>query len=226
MLEAKVQEAWRVLRIQSELVDGTDRLLKLGAAVTVFGGARFEPGSQHYEQAQILGDLLGRQGVPVITGGGPGIMEGANRGCHATDAPSVGLNIGLPFEQTSNPYQDISLDFRYFFVRKYLFVKHAVGFVIFPGGYGTLDELFEALTLVQTGKVRPFPIILVGRDYWAGLVDWIVQRMLDQGCISEDELDLFKLVDNSHQAAELILQHISRETDQAAAKSEPGAESS
>ena len=169
MLEAKVQEAWRVLRIQSELVDGTDRLLKLGAAVTVFGGARFEPGSQHYEQAQILGDLLGRQGVPVITGGGPGIMEGANRGCHATDAPSVGLNIELPFEQTSNPYQDISLDFRYFFVRKYLFVKHAVGFVIFPGGYGTLDELFEALTLVQTGKVRPFPIILVGRDYWAGL---------------------------------------------------------
>ncbi|MDA9559706.1 TIGR00730 family Rossman fold protein [Porticoccaceae bacterium] len=226
MLEAKVQEAWRVLRIQSELVDGTDRLLKLGAAVTVFGGARFEPGSQHYEQAQILGDLLGRQGVPVITGGGPGIMEGANRGCHATDAPSVGLNIELPFEQTSNPYQDISLDFRYFFVRKYLFVKHAVGFVIFPGGYGTLDELFEALTLVQTGKVRPFPIILVGRDYWAGLVDWIVQRMLDQSCISEDELDLFKLVDNSHQAAELILQHISRETDQAAAKSEPGAESS
>jgi len=224
MLEAKVQEAWRVLRIQSELVDGTDRLLKLGAAVTVFGGARFEPGSQHYEQAQILGDLLGRQGVPVITGGGPGIMEGANRGCHATDAPSVGLNIELPFEQTSNPYQDISLDFRYFFVRKYLFVKHAVGFVIFPGGYGTLDELFEALTLVQTGKVRPFPIILVGRDYWAGLVDWIVQRMLDQGCISEDELDLFKLVDSSHQAAELILQHISRETDEAAAKSEPGAE--
>jgi uncharacterized protein (TIGR00730 family) len=138
----------------------------------------------------------------------------------------VGLNIELPFEQTSNPYQDISLDFRYFFVRKYLFVKHAVGFVIFPGGYGTLDELFEALTLVQTGKVRPFPIILVGRDYWAGLVDWIVQRMLDQGCISEDELDLFKLVDNSHQAAELILQHISRETDEAAAKSEPGAESS
>ena len=136
----------------------------------------------------------------------------------------MGLNIELPFEQTSNPYQDISLDFRYFFVRKYLFVKHAVGFVIFPGGYGTLDELFEALTLVQTGKVRPFPIILVGRDYWAGLVDWIVQRMLDQGCISEDELDLFKLVDSSHQAAELILQYISRETDEAAAKSEPGAE--
>lgn len=208
MLEAKVQEAWRVLRIQSELVDGTDRLLKLGAAVTVFGGARFEPGSQHYEQAQILGDLLGRQGVPVITGGGPGIMEGANRGCHATDAPSVGLNIELPFEQTSNPYQNISLDFRYFFVRKYLFVKHAVGFVIFPGGYGTLDELFEALTLVQTGKVKPFPIVLVDVDYWSGLVDWMKLRMLDQGCISEQELDLFQLVDTGEQAANLILQHI------------------
>ena len=208
MLEAKVQEAWRVLRIQSELVDGTDRLLKLGAAVTVFGGARYEPDSPAYKQAQILGDLLGREGVPVITGGGPGIMEAANRGCHGTDAHSVGLNIELPFEQTSNPYQDISLDFRYFFVRKYLFVKHAVGFVIFPGGYGTLDELFEALTLVQTGKVRPFPIVLVGRDYWAGLVDWIVQRMLEQGCILEAELDLFKLVDNSQEAAELILQHI------------------
>ena len=208
MLESKVQEAWRVLRIQSELVDGTDRLLKLGVAVTVFGGARFEPGSPHYQQAQILGERPGRRGVPVITGGGPGIMEGANRGCHDTAAASVGLNIELPFEQTSNPYQDISLDFRYFFVRKYLFVKHAVGFVIFPGGYGTLDELFEALTLVQTGKVRPFPIVLVGRDYWSGLVDWIVQRMLEQGCISADELDLFKLVDNSQEAADLILQHI------------------
>jgi uncharacterized protein (TIGR00730 family) len=208
MLEAKVQEAWRILRIQSELVDGTDRLLELGAAVTVFGCARFAADSQHYRQAQILGDLLGRQGVPVITGGGPGIMEGANRGCHSTPVASVGLNIELPFEQTSNPYQDISLDFRYFFVRKFLFVKHAVGFVIFPGGYGTLDELFEALTLVQTGKVRPFPIILVGRDYWAGLVDWIVQRMLEEGCISEDELDLFKLVDSSQEAAELIMQHI------------------
>ncbi|MGB2041128.1 MAG: TIGR00730 family Rossman fold protein, partial [Porticoccaceae bacterium] len=185
-----------------------DRLLKLGVAVTVFGGARFEPGSPHYQQAQILGERLGRRGVPVITGGGPGIMEGANRGCHDTAAASVGLNIELPFEQTSNPYQDISLDFRYFFVRKYLFVKHAVGFVIFPGGYGTLDELFEALTLVQTGKVRPFPIVLVGRDYWSGLVDWIVQRMLEQGCISADELDLFKLVDNSQEAADLILQHI------------------
>ena len=157
-----------------------------------------------------MGRLLGEKGVPVITGGGPGIMEGANRGCFGTDARSVGLNIELPFEQTSNPYQNISLDFRYFFVRKYLFVKHAVGFVIFPGGYGTLDELFEALTLVQTGKVKPFPIMLVDVDYWSGLVDWMKLRMLDQGCISEQELDLFQLVDTGEQAANLILQHIDR----------------
>jgi uncharacterized protein (TIGR00730 family) len=208
MLEAKVQEAWRVLRIQSELVDGTDRLLKIGAAVSVFGGARFGSQSEPYQQAQILGELLGNEGVPVITGGGPGIMEGANRGCFSTQATSVGLNIELPFEQTSNPYQDLSLDFRYFFVRKYLFIKHAVGFVIFPGGYGTLDELFEALTLVQTGKVEPFPIVLVGVAYWEGLVDWIKQRMLDEKCISEEELELFELVDNSEQAAEVILRHI------------------
>ena len=208
MLESKVQEAWRVLRIQSELVDGTDRLLKLGAAVTVFGGARFESDTEPYQQARKLGKLLGAAGVPVITGGGPGIMEGANRGCFATDAASVGLNIELPFEQCSNPYQDISLDFRYFFVRKYLFVKHALGFVIFAGGYGTLDELFEALTLVQTGKVSPFPIVLVGIDYWTGLVDWIKQRMLEQGCISKDELALFQLVDSPEEASALILRHI------------------
>lgn len=208
MLEAKVQEAWRVLRIQSELVDGTDRLLKLGAAVTVFGGARFEPHTTHYLQAQILGQRLGEKGVPVITGGGPGIMEGANRGCFDAQAPPVGLNIELPFEQASNPNQNISLDFRYFFVRKYLFVKHAVGFVIFPGGYGTLDELFEALTLVQTGKVEPFPIVLVGVDCWSGLIDWIKQKMLKEGCLCEEELDLFQLVDSGEQAAEVILEHL------------------
>jgi len=208
MLEAKVQEAWRVLRIQSELVDGTDRLLSTGSAVTVFGGARFKPDSEPYRQAQILGELLGNEGVPVITGGGPGIMEAANRGCFSTKATSVGLNIELPFEQTSNPYQDLSLDFRYFFVRKYLFIKHAVGFVIFPGGYGTLDELFESLTLVQTGKVDPFPIVLVGVAYWEGLVDWIKQKMLAENCLSEQELSLFQLVDTSEEAAEIILRHI------------------
>jgi uncharacterized protein (TIGR00730 family) len=135
-------------------------------------------------------------------------MEGANRGCFATPTPSVGLNIDLPFEQTPNPYQDIALDFRYFFVRKYLFVKHAVGFVIFPGGFGTMDELFEALTLVQTRKVPPFPIILVGKSFWQGLLEWMQQRMLAEGCLSAADLNLFELVDSANDAAQIILKHI------------------
>ena len=208
MLEAKVQEAWRVLRIQSELVDGTDKLLKLGVAVTVFGGARLDSTNRYYHEAQLLGQLLGEENIPVITGGGPGIMEGANRGCFATPTPSVGLNIDLPFEQTPNPFQDIALDFRYFFVRKYLFVKHAVGFVIFPGGFGTMDELFEALTLVQTRKVPPFPIILVGKSFWQGLLEWMQQRMLAEGCLSAADLNLFELVDSANDAAQIILKHI------------------
>jgi uncharacterized protein (TIGR00730 family) len=208
MLESKVQEAWRVLRIQSELVDGTEKLLKLGVAVTVFGGARLDEGNRYYRQAEELGRLLGEQQIPVITGGGPGIMEGANRGCYATPTPSVGLNIDLPFEQAPNPYQYIGLDFRYFFVRKYLFVKHAVGFVIFPGGYGTLDELFEALTLVQTRKVEAFPIILVGSSFWSGLIEWMQQRMLAEGCLSESDLNLFEIVDDAAEAAKIIIRHI------------------
>jgi uncharacterized protein (TIGR00730 family) len=208
MLESKVQEAWRVLRIQSELVDGTDKLLKLGVAVTVFGGARLDEGNRYYRQAEELGKLLGEEQIPVITGGGPGIMEGANRGCFATPTPSVGLNIDLPFEQAPNPYQDIGLDFRYFFVRKYLFVKHAVGFVIFPGGFGTLDELFEALTLVQTRKVEAFPIVLVGVSFWSGLIEWMQQRMIAEGCITESELNLFEIVDDAGEAAKVILRHI------------------
>ena len=207
MDENKIPEAWRVLRIQAELVDGIEALAKLGSAVTIFGGARFKSGSHYYEEAQRLGSLLGKEGIPVITGGGPGIMEGANRGCHASASTSVGLNISLPTEQDPNSYLDLSLKFRYFFVRKFMFVKHAVGFVIFPGGYGTLDELFEALTLVQTSKVRPFPIILVGSDYWGGLVDWIQNTMLANGCIAERELHLFTVVDDAESAAKIILQH-------------------
>ena len=203
-----MQEAWRVLRIQSELVDGTEKLLKLGVAVTVFGGARLDEGNRYYRQAEELGKLLGEERIPVITGGGPGIMEGANRGCYATPTPSVGLNIDLPFEQAPNPYQDIALDFRYFFVRKYLFVKHAVGFVIFPGGFGTLDELFEALTLVQTRKVEPFPIILVGTSFWSGLIDWMRDRMRGEGCLTESELNLIEIVDDAAGAAKIILRHI------------------
>ena len=207
MDEAKVPEAWRVLRIQSELVDGIESLAKLGGAVTVFGGARFSPDSHYYEEAQRLGAIFGEEGIPVITGGGPGVMEAANKGCFSTSSASIGLNISLPFEQEPNPYQDTSLEFRYFFVRKFMFVKHAVGFVIFPGGYGTMDELFEALTLVQTGKVRPFPIVLLGTEYWQGLIDWMRKTMLENGCISERELHLFSVVDDADAAAKIILQH-------------------
>ncbi|MGH1373741.1 MAG: TIGR00730 family Rossman fold protein [Cellvibrionaceae bacterium] len=208
MLDAKMPEAWRVLRIQSELVDGIEQLIKLKGAVTVFGGARFAESSASYEQARELGELLANEGVPVITGGGPGIMEGANRGAYEAEGESVGLNITLPREQDANPYQSTSLSFRYFFVRKFMFVKNAVGFAILPGGFGTLDELFEALTLVQTHKVEPFPIVLVGRDYWHGLVDWMSNTMVEHGCIDRDELSLFSVVDTAEEARDVFIRHI------------------
>lgn len=207
MEEIKVPEAWRVLRIQSELVDGIESLSGLGGAVSVFGSARLQPDSRYYQEAMELGAILGKEGVPIITGGGPGIMEAANRGCYGTGATSVGLNISLPSEQNQNAFQDVSLEFRYFFVRKFMFVKHAVGFVIFPGGYGTIDELFEALTLVQTNKVRPFPVVLLGTSYWQGLIDWLRETMLNHGCISERDLHLFSVVDDAESAAKIILQH-------------------
>jgi hypothetical protein len=207
MEEIKIPEAWRVLRIQSELVDGIESLSGMGGAVSVFGSARLQPDSRYYQEAVELGEILGKEGVPIITGGGPGVMEAANKGCYGTGATSVGLNISLPLEQNHNAFQDVSLDFRYFFVRKFMFVKHAVGFVIFPGGYGTLDELFEALTLVQTNKVRPFPIVLLGTSYWQGLLDWLRETMLEHGCVSERDLHLFSLVDDAESAAKIILQH-------------------
>lgn len=208
MDESKVPEAWRVLRIQSELVDGIESLAKLGQAVTVFGSSRSDPGSHWYTEAERLGQLLGAEHIPVITGGGPGIMEAANKGCYGTTASTVGLNITLPMEQTPNKYQDISLEFRYFFVRKFMFVKYAVGFVVFPGGYGTLDELFEALTLVQTGKVRPFPIIMVGREYWQGIVAWLQDKVLETGCLDAQEMSLFSVEDDADSAANTIIQHV------------------
>ena len=207
MDESKVPEAWRVLRIQSELVDGIETLAKLGGAVTVFGSARLREGSPWYEEARKLGGLLGAENIPVITGGGPGVMEAANRGCFKTMASTVGLNITLPEEQQPNPYQDIRLEFRYFFVRKFMFVKYAIGFVIFPGGYGTLDELFEALTLVQTGKVRPFPIILVGKDYWRAMLEWMKTTMKEEGCIGDRDLNLIRLVDSAEEAASIVQRH-------------------
>lgn len=207
MEDLRTSETWRVFRIQAELIDGIETLNELGPAVTVFGSARLAPGSPYYRAAERFSELLSRAGFAVITGGGPGIMEAANRGCQAGQGTSVGLNIQLPREQQPNPHQDVRLYFRYFFVRKLMFVKYCVAYVICPGGYGTLDELFEALTLVQTEKIRHFPIILLGSAYWAGLIDWLRERMLAEGCIDEGDLDLFQVCDDPDEVARIIVAH-------------------
>lgn len=207
MFDKKMPEAWRVLRIQAELVDGIEHLIKVSHAAIIYGSARLAPDSPYYRQAEEMGKLLSQAGLNVITGGGPGIMEAANKGAMNQGARSIGLNISLPHEQLPNPYQDISLNFRYFFVRKFMFMKHAIAFVIFPGGYGTLDEMFEALTLIQTGKSAPFPIVLVGREYWSGLIEWMRQTMLGHGCVSEADFDLFQVVDSVDEGARLIIEH-------------------
>jgi uncharacterized protein (TIGR00730 family) len=207
MYKAKMAEAWRVMRIQSELVDGIEKLIKLGPAVTIFGSARFQESNPYYQSSRDLAARFAREGLAVITGGGPGIMEGANRGAFENGGRSIGLNIQLPAEQSANKFQTISLDFRYFFVRKFLFLKHAVGFVIYPGGFGTMDELFEVLTLIQTHKTENFPVVLVGKSYWQGLLDWMRHAMLEEnGCISPEDLNLFSIVDTAEEAACLILE--------------------
>ncbi len=199
-------ETWRVFRIQSELVDGFETLYNLGPAVGVFGGARFEEDSPYYQQAMNVGAMLSQHGFSIITGGGPGIMEAANRGAKMGRGKSVGLNIELPHEQEPNPHLDISLSFRYFFVRKLMFVKYAMGFVIFPGGFGTMDELFEALTLVQTKKVTSFPLVLYSSEYWKGLVEWIRGTLVERGAISREDVDLIYVVDDSADIARIFLQ--------------------
>jgi len=211
MHEDKLPEAWRILRIQSELVDGTESLIKVGRAVSIFGSARLKESNPYYEMAVQLSNAIAKEGIAVITGGGPGIMEAANRGAFKAndegDGHSIGLNIKLPFEQSANQYLDLTLDFRYFFVRKYMFVKHAIAFVIFPGGFGTMDELFEALTLVQTEKIVKIPIILMGKQYWGGLVDWIEGQLMGQGCVSQFDRDLITMADNPEDAMDIIRSH-------------------
>lgn len=207
MDERKMSEAWRVMRIQSELVDGIEKLAKLGHAVSIYGSARTPEGSYFYRQAEQLGHLLAKENLAVISGGGPGIMEAVNRGAQPEVGASVGLNINLSEFETQNAYQDVSLSFRYFFVRKFMFVKHAVAYVIFPGGFGTLDELFEALTLVQTEKISASPIVLVGEKYWQGLYQWMQDTMLKEGCIDEKDLARLTIVDTAEEAAEIILEH-------------------
>ncbi len=201
-------ESWRVLRIQGEFVEAIDTLCKLPPAVTVFGSARLAENSPYYQSAVECGKLLVDSGFAVITGGGPGIMEAANRGAYEADGVSVGLNISLPLEQDANPFQTLELDFRYFFIRKVMFVKYARGFVIYPGGFGTLDEFFESLTLIQTLKIQPFPVVLVGRDFWGSLIDWMKAKLADEfETIGPDDLDLFSLVDTPEEAVKIISDH-------------------
>jgi uncharacterized protein (TIGR00730 family) len=196
-------DPWRVLRILSEFVEGFDALGEVGPAVTVFGSARSKPNDPYYKFGEELGAALARRGFAVITGGGPGIMEAVNKGCHDAGGLSVGCNIELPHEQSLNKYVDLGVEFRYFFVRKNMFVKYARGFVIFPGGIGTLDELFESLTLAQTGKIEHFPIVLFGTSYWKGLIDWLKDVVLAARFIADEDLGLLSFTDDPEEAAEM-----------------------
>ncbi len=196
-------DPWRVLRIMGEFVDGFDVLARVGLAVTVFGSARTKPDSPYYAAALEVGRGLAERGFAVITGGGPGIMEAANRGAHDAGGLSIGCNIELPHEQRPNPYANLSIDFRYFFVRKTMFVKYSEAFVVFPGGFGTLDELFEALTLIQTAKVKRFPVVLYGSEYWGGLLEWIEQRVAAEGMVSAGDLALVQVVDTTEEVCAL-----------------------
>jgi hypothetical protein len=192
-------DTWRIFRIMAEFVDGFEALSGVGPAVSVFGSARTKPDDPYYLKAENLGKLLAQAGFAVITGGGPGTMEAANKGAKDVGGVSVGLNILLPHEQRPNPHVTIQMDFHYFFARKMMFVKYACALVVFPGGYGTMDEFFEALTLVQTDKIVHFPVYLYGSEYWKGLVDWLKGKMLEEGCISPQDLDIFKISDSEEE---------------------------
>ncbi len=198
------EDTWRIFRIMSEFVEGFEVLSKVGPAVSIFGSSRLKPNDKFYKLAQKVTYLLAKAGYAVITGGGPGIMEAGNKGAKKAKGKSIGLNIQIPQEQKPNPYIDTLLDFHYFFVRKVMFVKYAKAFVILPGGYGTLDELFESLNLIQTGRIEKFPVVLVGKDYWQGLFDWFKSKVLKKGCISKVDLKIFTVVDTAEEVAEAI----------------------
>jgi len=199
------QDVWRIFRIMSEFVDGFETMATVPAAVTVFGSARTKPSDKYYTMAVALGEALVKRGFAVITGGGPGIMEAANKGAKQAGGISVGLNISLPMEQKANPFQTLSLTHHYFFVRKVMFIKYSHAFVCFPGGYGTMDELFESLTLIQTKKIDPFPVVLAGREFWSGLVDWMHKSMADQfHNINMTDLNLFRIMDDVDEIADYL----------------------
>ncbi|WP_297528178.1 TIGR00730 family Rossman fold protein [Thiohalobacter sp.] len=201
------RESWKIFQIMAEFVEGFERLARIKPSVSVFGSARTPPESDEYKLAEEISRQLSDAGFSVVSGGGPGIMEAANKGAQAGRSPSIGLNIQLPHEQSGNPYQDIALNFRHFFSRKVMFVKYASAYVVLPGGFGTLDELAEILTLVQTGKTRRIPIILVGSDFWKGLVDWFRDTLVTAGTISPEDLDLFRILDEPAEVVDAIFDY-------------------
>jgi uncharacterized protein (TIGR00730 family) len=204
--ETKTHDSWAVFKVMSEMVEGFEKLSQIGPCVSIFGSARTKHDNPYYLMAEEIGYRLTKLGYGVITGGGPGIMEAGNKGAHYSGGVSVGLNINLPFEQHENPFidRDKFLNFNYFFVRKLMFMKYSQGYIVMPGGFGTLDEMFEAITLIQTNKMVKFPVVMVGTKYWGGLIDWIKETMLTEGNINETDLNLFKLVDTASEAVEEI----------------------
>ena len=202
--DLKLGESWRLFRIMGEFVEGVEALHDIGPAVSIFGSARTSPDDPAYERAVAVAAAFARENFTVITGGGGGIMEAANKGAAEAGGHSVGLNISLPHEQTPNPFANIQLNFHYFFIRKVMFVKYAMAYVIMPGGFGTLDELFESVTLIQTQRIRPLPVILVGSDYWNGLVDWIRARLLDDKMISPEDIDILQVIDDPEEVVKAV----------------------
>lgn len=202
--DVKVGEAWRIFKIMGEFVEAVESLHSIGPAVSIFGSARVKPDDPKYQKAEELAALFAKNNFAVITGGGGGIMEAANKGAAEAGGVSVGLNIELPLEQKPNPYANVRIDFHYFFIRKVMFVKYAHAYIIMPGGFGTLDELFESLTLIQTQRIKPLPVFLVGTDYWAGLHAWIENRLLEDKMISPDDLDIFQIMDDPREIVKAV----------------------
>ncbi len=203
-----IEGAWRIFRIMAAFVDAIETRSTVQHAVSIFGSARTEPGDPYYGKAETLARLLAKKGFGVITGGGPGVMEAANKGAAEAGGQSVGMNIHLPFEQKPNPFANINIDYKYFFIRKVMFVKYAMAYVILPGGFGTLDELFEALTLIQTKRIKPFPVILMGSEFWKGLLDWLKKTMLRDGKISPEDLELFQIIYEPDEAVRHIQKYV------------------
>jgi len=205
--DLKGDQSWRIFRIISEFTEGFDRLSGIREGISIFGSARLKPDNVYYMKTVEIAELLAKNDFTVITGGGPGIMEAANKGAHSQGQCSVGLNIELPQEQTPNPYQSISLDFRYFFVRKVMFVRYSIGYIGMPGGFGTMDELFESLTLMQTHKIYPMPIVLFGSEFWGGLLDWIKSTLISYKVISADDINYIKVTDDPQEVLDIMMEH-------------------